>query len=292
MAIPSNRITNNTHYQTPNMSNVDPFAAPGAGSYSNTKASLYPEGYYHPISSFDIGRMLTSPFKSPNWIMNMVWMLVCFVFSMVVVGNLVANGYLAEVAKARSGGKSEEWPDFDINRIVDYLLRGLWPFLWNLIWTIPMMILVGVPAVATAGMANVLAENQQQTSAIIVGVVGGLITLGLTFIGILLMSASMLRSALANDFLKGADMAWVTSYASKMALTSIVVGLVYWLISMVYIAIGAMVFCVGLLAAYPLIFLMMGDAAAQLHDIFVFRGGKPAFDVTPSTDDVVSARVI
>ncbi len=53
----------------------------------------------------------------------------------------------------------------DINRIVDYLLRGLWPFLWNLIWTIPMMILVGVPAVATAGIANVLAENQQQASA-------------------------------------------------------------------------------------------------------------------------------
>ncbi len=35
-----------------------------------------------------------------------------------------------------------------------------------------------------------------------------------------------------------------------------------------------------------------GRCAAQLHDIYVFRGGKPAFDITPSTDDVVSAHVI
>ncbi|MEQ1828726.1 MAG: DUF4013 domain-containing protein [Pirellula sp.] len=213
-------------------------------------------------------------------------------FSIIVVGNLVANGYLAEVAKARSGGKSEEWPDFDINRLTDYLLRGLWPFLWNMIWTIPMMILIGVPVLTTVGIGNMLAENQQQTSAIIVAIVGGATAIVLAAACMLAMSASMMHSALGNDFMKGADLGWISSYVSKMGLTTIMVAIVFWLLSMVYVTLGTLAFCVGLLLAYPMIFLTMADMVAQLHDIFVSRGGKPAFDVQESTNEIVEARVV
>ena len=142
---------------------MDPFAAPNTPSasglpYPNIE-QLHPDGYNRPIQSFDFMRMLRAPFQSPNWIMNLIWMFVCQIAGIIVIGSLVALGYQAEVAEARSGGRSENWPDFNPDRFVDYLMRGLWPFLWSLIWGIPLVIVLGVPVIATFGLSNMLIEG-------------------------------------------------------------------------------------------------------------------------------------
>ena len=75
------------------MSNADPFAASSMNSYASNSmggyGSQYPQGYYQPIQSFDYGRVFTAPFKSPNWVMNVLWSVGCVVLSSVVVGTLV-----------------------------------------------------------------------------------------------------------------------------------------------------------------------------------------------------------
>ena len=230
--------------------------------------------------------------KSPNWAMNLLWSIGCVVLSTVVVGTLVLFGYMSEVAVSRTGGRKDNWPDFDINRLSDYLLRGLWPFLWNLIWTMVMMVVGGVPLVITALLASMLGNNDQPIPAVLVAVVGGLITVGVYFFCLILMMGSMLNSALGNDFMKGADMRWIGLFASKVGGTCVLIGLALGLATIPISLIGFLFCFVGIFVAQAYIYLISADAAAQIHDIFVSRGWPSAFDPNSLGDGVVDAQIV
>lgn len=273
------------------MSQIDPFAAPTLSSIRQGQ-SAYPNGYNQPIQSFDFQRMLYAPFKSPNWMMNMLWMFGCAMLSSVVVGSLVGFGYIAEVAESRSGGKSEDWPDFNIDRLSDYIMRGLWPFLWYLIWAVPMALLVGGPTLLTIGLSNVLWGNQQEVSAVIVAVIGGTIAIAASLFCMIFMGASLMSSALGNDFMKGADIPWILSYVKKMGATTLFVVFIVALIFSLLNFLGLLACCVGILAVVPFTYLVYADVLAQLHDIFVSRGGTPAFGSLHADEDIVEAQVL
>lgn len=275
---------------------MDPFVAPNTLStsglpYSGVEQS-YSDGYNRPIQRFDFMRMLRAPFQSPNWGMNLVWMFVCQIAGIIVIGSLVLFGYLAEVAEARSGGRSENWPDFNPDRFTDYLMRGLWPFLWNLIWTIPLLILLGVPVVVTFVLSNILIQGGNDVSGVIVIVTGGLVSIAAYCFLVLAMLASMMHSGLGNDFAKGADIRWIRSYISKMGVTTIWTGIVYILVGNIMGWLGILCFCVGVLAVGPILNLMAADLVSQLHDIFVSRGGASAFAGAHADTDIIEAQVI
>ena len=278
------------------MQPIDPVAASSpettCGLLNNGGIQTYPEGFYRPVKSFDLIRMLVAPFKSPNWPMNLLWMFVCQLASIIVVGSLVAFGYQAEVAESRSGGRSQHWPDFNPDRFTDYLMRGLWPFLWSIIWIIPLIIFIGIPIVITFALSSVLINNRNDIPGIIVIISGGLVSVVVCCFSLLAMMASVMHAGLGNDFQKGADMKWIGSYISKMGLTTIAVGIVFVLVSMVVNAIGFLLFCVGIFAAAPLLILMAADVNSQLHDIFVSRGGVSAFETPAMDTDIIEAQVI
>lgn len=278
------------------MQPIDPFAAPATattyGLPTHGGVQVYPDGYFRPVTSFDLSRMLTAPFKSPNWLMNLLWMFVCHLGSIIVIGNLVLFGYLAEVAESRSGGRSENWPDFNPDRFSEYLMRGLWPFLWSLIWTIPLLMLVGIPVCTTVALSSFLMQNNNETSGIIVMVIGGIVSMVLYCFAMLAMMASMIHSGLGNDFQKGADVKWIKSYVSTMGLTTVWVGIVFVLVGTVVNTLGFMFFCVGILFTPPILNLMAADLCSQLHDIFVSRGGLSAFPPTQMDTNMVDAKVV
>jgi hypothetical protein len=275
---------------------MDPFVAPNTNTtgglpYSGVVQS-YPDGYNRPIQSFDFMRMLRAPFQSPNWVMNLVWMFVCQIAGIIVVGSLVLIGYQAEVAEARSGGRRENWPDFNPDRFTEYLMRGLWPFLWSLIWTIPLMFVIGVPVIVTFMLSSVLIQSGNDVSGLIVIVTGSLVSMAAYCFAMLVMAASMMHSTLGNDFAKGADFVWIRSYVSKMGVTTIWTGIVYILVGNIMGWLGILCFCVGVLAVGPILNLMAADLLSQLHDIFVFRGGVSAFGADQAETDIIEAQVI
>ena len=275
---------------------MDPFVAPNTPATSGLPYAgvdqSYPDGYYRPIQSFDFMRMLRAPFQSPNWGMNLVWMFVCQIAGVIVIGSLVLFGYQAEVAEARSGGRSENWPDFNPDRFMDYLMRGLWPFLWSLIWAIPFMILLGIPVIATFVLSNILIQGGNDVSGVIVIVTGGLVSIVAYCFAMLVMLASMMHSGLGNDFQKGADLRWIRSYVSKMGVTTVWIGIVYILIGNIMGWLGILCFCVGVLVVGPILNLMTADLLSQLHDIFVSRGGDSTFAGAQTETDIIEAQVI
>ncbi len=278
------------------MSSVDPFASPSAktipGMHRVGSQHAYPEGFYQPIHSFDVVRMISGPFKSPQWAMNLLWMFVCELGAVIVIGRIVSFGYLAEVAESRSGGRSENWPDFNPDRFTDYLMRGLWPFLWNIIWTLPMILLVGIPVAITVGLSSLLSQNNNEIPGMIVALVGISVAVFLFVCVLLAMFASMMHSALGNDFIKGADLKWIWSFLSKAGSTTVVALIIYVLVGFVTSIAGALFFCVGIFLVAPMMYLMGADLIAQLHDIFVSRGGIPALEVPQQEVGVIEAQVV
>jgi hypothetical protein len=232
---------------------------------------------FQPIHELDFGRMIKSPFQSPNWLVNLFWMFIVEILALFVVGNIVYLGYAGEVAIARSGGRTRNWPDFQLDRLTEYLLRGLWPFLWQMIGFAALSIVVGVPisigAVATAALADGGPPFFAILSGVTTGAIGFLAMIAASYI----LFAVTLKSLLANDFMAGMDLVFVKSFCVNMVFTMLLAVLYFVIISTVATLLGALLCFVGLFLVSPILRLITCDFLAQIHDIHLSRGGPSAF---------------
>ncbi len=100
---------------------------------------------------------------SPGWLMNLVWGSLCFASAMVipVAGQIVWMGYGVEVLESLLRGNAHRYPDFDVNRLVEYLQRGAWPFLALLIVAV-VMVPIGVIVVGLYALVILLSADAGQ----------------------------------------------------------------------------------------------------------------------------------
>jgi hypothetical protein len=81
-------------------------------------------------------------FDSPKWTMNLLLGALCTLIP--VLGGIVFMGYGYEaVEEMHRKGKDDQYPEFDFNRFVKYLVRGCWPFIWQLIIGFPVGFIMG-----------------------------------------------------------------------------------------------------------------------------------------------------
>jgi hypothetical protein len=272
------------------MSN-DPFAVPNSASFTGQAQDTYPDQFFQPISRIDWGRAFKSPFQSANCLVNLLWMCVGGLLTSVIIGGPLMYGYMAEVAEQRMGGRDRNWPDFEPNRFGDYLVRGLWPYLWGIIWTLPLILIMAIPIGITVATCIQLSEINLSLPAVLMGIVGGVASALTAVLCIMMMSISMAHSAIRNDFLKGVDFAWTLLFIRKMFWTMLGVAIIYSIASLILHSLGVLACFVGVLPAYGYSMLIASDLVAQLHDIFVTRGGPPAIG-PDRTDEIVDAQVI
>jgi len=281
------------------MSSQDPFSAslhnahtPGMSITSQASFSThpYPDGYFQPVERIHLGRALAAPFQSTNWLMNWIWMSLCVLLTMFVVGGPQMYGYMAEVAEKRVGGRDRNWPDFDSNRLVEYLLRGLWAYLWSLIWSFPIVLACAIPIGITLWVCRQLSDNNQELPNILMGIAGGVLSALVMLVGMMVVSISMAHASLSNDFLKGADLPRIIFFIRRVFWTSTYVALVYMFASIVLTSLGALACFIGMVPGYAYLMLFATDLVAQLYDIFVNRGGVPI--VSLESDTIIDAQVI
>lgn len=271
------------------MSQFDPYAAT---TYHSSTFRTEQLGDFQPITQLDLVRLMKSPFVSPNWMVNLVWMLICEFLSLFFIGNIIYLGYAGEVAIARTGGRADRWPDFQIERFGEYFIRGLWPFLWQLIGSFAALVVLGVPVLGTVFGAMTLSDQEMPVPALVVGIVGGAVSVILGFLFAIVMVAINLKSVLANDFLAGSEFQFMRAYVTNMSLTTLLAFLYLWLLSMLYTFCGLLMLCVGVMLVGPMLRLVICDLFAQLHDIHMSHGGPPAFPI-PGTDDyAVEAEIV
>src|SRR5262249_4496813 len=144
--------------------------------------------------------------ENPNWLINALWSFLCQLVSQVIpiLPQMVLTGYQFEVLDNLLTTRGTQYPDFNINRLMDYLLRGVWPILAALVVGlvfIPFflvylfMAIGGVVALGKAGgdeVGPILA-----VFGAVLAVIVGLCLLGLMAI---VITPVALRAGLAQDF--------------------------------------------------------------------------------------------
>src|SRR6266487_3711208 len=97
----------------------------------------FPEGKY-PLTGppkLEYSRAISYIFENPNWLVNALWSFLCqFVAQIIpILPQMVLTGYQFEVLDDLLASRGGRYPDFNINRLGDYLGRGVWPILAALI---------------------------------------------------------------------------------------------------------------------------------------------------------------
>lgn len=228
-------------------------------------------------------------FNHPNWFLNLLLATLCQLIP--VVGPIVLLGYEYELILAKHRRTTRTYPDFDFGRFIDYLTRGIWPFLVQLIQALVMVPLMMIVIVAILLLVGMSAAAQGPKPLVLLAVfpvmfVAFAIILALSAV---VMTPLVLRAGLTRDFGKTFDFAfvkdfmhrvgWETVYATAFLIVS------GWLVMLL----GLLACFFGIYPATTLILLAHTHLQWQLYELYLERGGMPI--PLPEDEVVLAERV-
>lgn len=219
-------------------------------------------------------------FRSPDWGTNVLLGGLCQLIP--IVGPIVMWGYQFEIIDSLLRQSEAIYPKFDFNRFVDYLKRGVWPFLVGLILgAIMMPVMIVLQVMMSAGMAAVgaAAENDSDGAAIAIMVV----VMGVFFLAIMVLTTLMwfitvpmaLRAGLSQDIGESFRLAWIKDFVSRVWKEQLLSALFLSVTSFVVVMVGLALCCVGVYPAVAVIMFAQAHIYYQLYSLFLRRGGAP-----------------
>jgi hypothetical protein len=213
----------------------------------------------------------THLFKSPKW-MTLVGVGVLSTL-VPVVGGLVFSGYLYEhEADMRQTG-DEQPRDFDFNRLLHYLMRGVWPFLVQLIIGLVANVIL-MPIVFAILFGCVAAFGMPEGMLI-----GELIIFPVSLLfGCLLQVIIIplaLRAAYNLDFASGFDTAYLKDFLRRVGKEAVLAQLFLAGTAIVLVLVGLLMCFVGVYLVVPLMQFAQIHLVYQLHKLYEERGGEP-----------------
>lgn len=243
-------------------------------------------------------------FNNPNWLTNLALGAVCAIIP--IIGPIVFIGYcfevidallrrrqrerdralqtradpmdegIMEVLPAEEDHDSELYPDFSFSRFADYLMRGIWPFLAQLIAGL----VIGMIAAAFLILGMVLAgvAARAADSAVLFFIVYGLCLLLYFFLVILAGILTMplyLRAGLSCDFASAFSMEFFRDFLKRVG-KEVVLAELFLMATGVLLAILGLLLCyVGIFPATALLFYARHHLEYQLYELYLERGGVP-----------------
>lgn len=236
------------------------------------------------VKGIEYLRMYSYVFENPNWATNILFGALCCLIP--VIGPLLMLGYQFEVIEGLLYSRGRRYPNFDFNRFADYLLRGLWPFLVQLITSLVlvpvMMIFIFVPMMCMFGIAGLAGEDGAGIVLLIGYPLWMVFIVLVSILPVMCYLPMMLRAGLAQDLGEGFSFNWAMDFFKRTWL-EMLLGLLFWVISVIVLEIvGLMVFCVGILAVLPLMFLAQAHLMYQLYLLYLTRGGSASPMKPPS----------
>ena len=217
-------------------------------------------------------------FENPTWALNLIWAFLCHLAGQAIpiVPAMVLWGYQFEVIEDLTANGGVRYPDFNINRLGEYLSRGVWPVLVLLLYVFVFAIFGVALFIATfacsGGLADAGGENFGRVGAL-VGVFVGVVFGGAGVAALSIYSTPMmLRAGLAQDLGAAFDFAWVNSFVSKMWVETVLSSL--FLVFGVVLALLVTCFIAGIVLI-PMLPFASSHFLYQLYTIYLSRGGTP-----------------
>lgn len=222
-----------------------------------------------------LGRAFKWMFASPNWFNNLLWVFICTLLGSVLIGSFVLVGYQMEIIQRRSRGGANEPCDFDPNRFVDYLIRGLIPVAVYMVVGIAVSSVMALLILIWTGGFSALVGSEPEGAMI-------LLLLGPVFVLIFAQVAAILfvamplaiRAGLTNDLGEGFKLNWALETA-KLMWPHMLLCLLYVIVCSFMSMLGILFCFVGIFVTNAWLQLAMADLGAQMYDIYLWKGGQP-----------------
>ena len=217
---------------------------------------------------------------SGNWLLNLCWgMLAMFSSSVIpLVGGMAWTGYTYDCVEHLHLTRGKELPDFDVNRFGDYLTRGVFPFLTQLlIWSslAAAYVLMYVSVIVIAAVSAAVGEEY---APIVLAVGLPLVGLALAVVVLtpmILLAPLMLRLGLSQDLSVGFKLSWWGDFLRRMWPELVLSTLFVLTTGLIMTTLGCLLIIVGSYAAWAWVSLASAHLSWQLYDLYLSRGGEP-----------------
>ena len=214
-------------------------------------------------------------FDSPKWWQTLLAGVVCVLVP--IMGPIVLLGYGFEVIESWHRGRQKGYKEFDLNQLVKYMLRGLWPFLVQLVFSLPVGLFFGV-----AYLVGIFTVLQPQGSRppppsrifAFFGTFYGALFLVSVLLAVVIVPL-MVRAGLAQSFPAAFSLSFFRDFLARTWKETILAELFLVVSGIVVMFAGLLVLCVGIYPAAALISLARYHLYYQLYELYLQRGGTP-----------------
>ena len=222
-------------------------------------------------------------FDSPKWTMNLLLGALCTLIP--VLGGIVFSGYGFEAVEVmHRRGKDDQYPEFDFNRFVKYLVRGCWPFIWQLIVGLPVGFIIWI--IYVIGMVVVIGSGDQQgpkaAMFILFFVIVFVVALVLSLIAGVLLAPLVLRSGLSQELGFAQAFNFVQDFLKRVGKEVILAQLFLLGTAIVILPIAYVLCILPVFPAAVLVQMAHFHLLFQLYGLYLQRGGAAVpFKVEP-----------
>jgi hypothetical protein len=212
-------------------------------------------------------------FDSPKWMTNLLAVIICpFV---PVVGEMVLFGYAFDIIESLHRRKDSNAPDFDTNRLSDYLMGGLWPWVARFVASLPLGFVLGALYLCFILGIVVASEKQQLIVVFFMIPLFLLVVLALALVVNVVLTPITLRAGLTQDFGQAFSMAFIKDFTKRVWRETVLAMMFLFASSLVLSLVGIMLCFVGVLPAAGLVMLAQFHLWHQLYELYLERGGTP-----------------
>jgi flagellar biosynthesis protein FlhB len=216
-------------------------------------------------------------FAAPDYMSNLGMV---FVFAIIpVINQVMILGYQFEVVEHLHKNPGAKIPSVNFDRFSHYLMRGLWPFVVNLLLGMVFIAIVGVVFCVFLGIIQAIGAG-------IGGDVGGALTaigMGLLYLLyfpmlVLLMVAMFpftLRAGLSKDFASAFDFDYAKHFFKTVGMKFAIATLFFMFLASLAGMVGTLLCCIGLFAAIPVIVVAQAHLYWQTYEFYLAKGGQP-----------------
>jgi hypothetical protein len=206
-------------------------------------------------------------FGSPKWTQNVLLSMLCLFVP--VLGQIVLHGYHFDIIETMHLRGPDRYPDFDIARVLRYVMRGAWVFLVELV--------VGLPvnaALVVLVIAALVSNGFEQTSLTAALIVAAAFVALLGKLAVFVVSVPLLlRAGFMRDF--GAAFQWpfVRDFLGKVGVETLLAGVFLGVTAPVIYLVGLLLLCVGVWPAAAWVSFAPPNLYHQLYELYLKRGG-------------------
>ncbi len=220
-----------------------------------------------------VGQAYRYLFSGPKWGMNLLLSSVCLMIP--IIGPIVYQGYGTDVLALLATGERTYRPDFTFDRFQRYLMRGLMPFLVNLVVMLVTMAVLAVAA-ALVMVVVVLAAlwTLPEVAAVVVIVLTAIVLYVLMILLVPLVATPFaLRAMLTLDFTASFDFPFARDFLRRTWGQVVLKNLIVAVNALALMIAGELCCGFGLYPALVTVMMLQWWCLADLYEIYQRRGG-------------------